>query len=237
MKTVFFVMIVSAFGFAEWGSFFASKEKQLAEKAYAQIETDVQSLEAFAEYSNAAIGAIIGRAAQDLRFKGSFQLAREIEKGWAQYNGVLVQLAQTHRGQMSMRDIGDFEPFNQWLSDTYEQLEASLGYTHCYSTRISDLKTINHGLIVVFKPCEYDYAEFFKHFASDDPKYRSVLPVVSYWATLMGCYAGSYGTGFFMVCGGAAIMVESLVDQNLAPMLAPKIYEGACSGSSRSVGR
>jgi len=236
MKTILLSLIISSLGFAQWGSFYAKKEKQLAQKAYGQIEQDLQTLEAFAEYSNSAIGAIIRKAAQDLRFKGSFQLARKLEKDWAQYNGVLVQMAQTHRGQMSMRDIGDFEPLNQWLSDAYEQIEASLGYTHCYSQRISDLKTINHGITVVFKPCEYEYAEFFKHFASDDPKYRSVLPVVSFWATLMGCYAGSYGTGFFMVCGGAAVMVESLVDQNLAPMLAPKIYEGAC-GSGRSAGR
>lgn len=231
MKALLILTVLFSFAnlsFADWDSYFRQKEKEIADKALAQIEQEVQTLEGFATYSNASIGAIINKSVRALRLKGSWRLAYDLEKGWAQLDGELVRLAKNQKSNLGIRAIGDFEPLNQWLSDAYEQIEADLGYAYCYSQRITDLKTINHGLTVVFKPCDYGYNEFFLHFASDDLKYRSLLPVVSYWATVMGCYAGSYGTGVFMFCGAAGILVESLVDQELAPMLAPKIYGGAC---------
>ncbi|NBX93900.1 MAG: hypothetical protein EB078_06710 [Proteobacteria bacterium] len=220
-------LIFANVSFGEFGCYFDKKEKEVAEKALPQIEKDVQTLEGFAKYSNAAIGAIVEKSVNSLRHKGSRRLATELEQGWAQLDGQLILLAQS-RQVLGIRSIGDFEPLNQWLSESYEKIEADLGYDFCFSQRISDMKTINHGLVVVFNPCEYGYDEFYKHFASDDPKYRSVLPVVSYWATVLGCYAGSYGSGYIMVCGAAGTMVESTVDEKFAPLLAPKIYESNC---------
>jgi len=194
------------------------QEKQIAEKALSEIESELQKLEGLNLYSHKAIEAIIQKAVRNLKLKGSWRLAGKIEKDWAQF----------HKTYLSQKSIGDFAPFHQWLSDAYEQIESELGYPHCYSERISDLKTINHGLKVVSHPCAYGYDEFFKHFASDDPKYRSLLPVVSYWATLLGCYAGTYGSGLLIFCGNASLLVESIVDTQLAPYLAPQIYKAHC---------
>jgi len=213
----------------DWNSHSDRKQKEIAHKAFNQIEQDLQTLEEFAQYSNNTIDAIIQKSVRALKLKGSWKLALELEEGWSQFDGELVRITKNPKNHSSIRAIGDFAPLNQWLSDAYEQIEADLGHAYCFSQRISDLKTINHGLVVVFEPCTYGYDEFFKHFASDDPKYRSVLPVVSYWATVIGCYAGSYGTGVFMFCGAAGTLVESMVDEQFGPMIAPKIYEGACT--------
>lgn len=232
MKTTIITLFFLSFGnfvFADFNSFWDQKEKEVTDKALAQIEQDMQSLEGIATQANAAIGAIIQKTVQTLKLKGSWRLAREIEQGWKEFDGTIIQIAQSQQRKLSVRNIGDFAPFNQWLSDVYEKTETDLGYAYCLSSRISDLKTINHGLVVVFNPCQYGYDEFYKHFASNDPKYRSFLPVVSYWATVLGCYAGSYGTGVFMICGEVGVLVEELVQQDFAPMIAPQIYGGACS--------
>jgi hypothetical protein len=210
-------LIFSQVCFAESSILFSQKEKKLAEQALAQVEIELNTFEGLDFHSKKAIDTILKKAVRNLRLKGSWRLALHIEKDWGRFQ------------QGAGKSIGDFEPFHKWLSDTYEKVEADLGYAHCYSQRISDLKTINHGLKVIFNPCPYGYVEFFKHFASDDPKYRSFLPVVSYWTTVLGCYAGTYGTGTLMVCGAAGLMVESMVDEQLAPYLAPQIYENKCS--------
>lgn len=234
MKLFLIALSLCSLGFGELGTLGREQEKQVAEAAVAQMQQEAQTLVGFVTYSQKAIDAIMKSVVSSLRWKGSWKLASELETGWAQWADQLVPMARAHQTHLGIRNIGDFEPFHQWLSDAYEQIEADLGYPHCYSQRISDLKTINHGLVVVFKPCDYGYEEFYKHFATNDPKYRSLLPVVAYWGTLLGCYAGSYGTGAILVCGGAAQIAESMVNQSVAPMLAPRIYESACQQSLRA---
>jgi hypothetical protein len=207
---------------------YTREQGESAERHVFQIEGEMQTLEGIAYHSNASIKAIIKIASRNLRRRGHFTTANGLERGWDRFDGTLIKLAQ-NQGDIANRNIGDFEPLVKWLSDAYEKIESKLGYQLCVALRLSDLKTINHGLVVVFRPCKYGYDEFYKHFATSDPKYRSLLPVVSYWTTVITCSIGTYGIGYFFICSPAGMLVEFVVDKKVAPWLAPKIYNSVCN--------
>lgn len=204
-------------------------QRQSAEKAVARIEREMQTFEGLAYHSNASIRAILKIAVRNLKRRGYWSTANELERDWARFDGKLIELVELNRGEIGARNIGDFEPLIEWLSEAYEKIESKLGYQLCVALRLSDLKTINHGLVVVFRPCHFGYDEFFKHFATNDPKYRSLFPVVSYWTTVIGCSIGTYGIGYFFICSPAGMLVEFIVDKKVAPWLAPKLYNLACN--------
>ncbi|NDC22505.1 MAG: hypothetical protein EBZ49_00020 [Proteobacteria bacterium] len=193
-----------------------------AEPKIRMAEQNLQTLEDVAIQSNLALRTIFSVAVKNLHRKGYTRTAREIESGWEERDGEIVRLA--YRGE---RNIGDFEPLSKWLADAYDKIESKLGYQLCLALRLSDIKTINFGLVVVFRPCKYGEEEFKKHFIHDE-KYRGLAPVVAYWTTIVACSFGTYGIGYFFICSPIGMIVELGVDKKIAPYLAPKIYNLAC---------
>lgn len=185
------------------------------------IEKEVTTLKDWAEQSNTALRGIIKIAAKNLRHHKEYRLARQIEREWKEQDGIIIEIAS------GLRNIGDYEPLSEWLDETYEKLEETLGFEVCQVLRLTDIKTLNFGLRVVFRPCKYGYDEFYKHFVTDDI-YKGVAPVASYWAVVLGCSIGTYSIGYFFICSPVGVVVEAAVKNKTAPWAAPKIYKASC---------
>lgn len=175
-----------------------------------------------ANQSNLAIRNIVKLAAKNMWRRGYLQESRRIQEIWARHDGQLVDIA------LGTRDIGWFDPISNSLALIYELIEQSLGFEICHLLRLDDLKTINFGLRVAFRPCYYGYEEFYKHMA-DDPKYRALLPVIAYWATVIPCSVATYGIGYFFVCSPLGWLAERVMEVKIAPNLTQKLYNLACT--------
>lgn len=209
------MMLILAFSFI-------TKAEEIDEKSEREIEASLSTFQDVAKTTDLAINGILKISIKELNDKGYSKLAKELEKDWKRFDGFLV------RGLLLNRDIGWFEPLIEWLALAYESIELALGIELCRSLRISDLKTINHGIVVVFRPCHYGESEFKLHFIHDE-KYRGFAPVISYWAAAISCTAALHGAGYFFVCSPAAMVIERVVDKRIAPRVAPKLYKAACS--------
>lgn len=172
--------------------------------------------------SNEAINNIVKLSAYKLRKKGECETAEIIEAIWRHYDGRLVDLA------LGTRDIGWFEPISDALALIYELTEQKLGFDVCHMLRIDDLKTINYALRIAFRPCYYGYDEFYKHLVKD-PKYRGLLPVLSYWTIVIGCSYATYGIGYPFICAPAGYVVEKVVQNKIAPKVVNSLYNLSCN--------
>lgn len=186
-------------------------------------EIEIGGLKRLAEHTARDLDALMKIAAWNLKRKKYYSQASQLEREW-KYHRVALTSFMMEDG----RAIGDFEPLSQWLAEKYEMLELILGYEVCRALRLSDIKTFNYTIPVVFKPCEHGLPEFELHFIHDD-RYRGLMPVVSYWATSITCSIATFGAGYFFICSPIAMLVEVGVDKWAAPWLAPRIFNMACS--------
>lgn len=198
---------------------YSASEKK-AEKFAREITS--QDLRALAQKTSKALDAALSIGAMNLRRHGYHADADWIRKEWTLRRYEIERLVSN-----PSRNIGDFEPISKYLAAAYEILELKLGYKLCHTLRLSDIKTINFSLTVVFRPCKYGLNEFQLHFVHD-ALYRGLLPVVSYWSSLITCSIATFGAGYFFVCSPAAMLVEFAMDRAVAPALAPKIYNLVC---------
>lgn len=204
-----------------------------ATKEYAESDKRIREYEAefrdagfvrLAERTTEALDAIFYIAKRNLRRKGEYALEKEIKNGWEFHRQTLITFA-LNMGQG--RPIGDFEPVSEWLKIAYEKIEDALGVEVCRALRLSDIKTINHAVPVVFRPCQFGEAEFNYHFIHDDV-YRGLFPVVIYWVSSITCSMATFGAGYFFICSPIAMLIEAGADRVIAPWLAPKLYSWAC---------
>jgi len=160
-----------------------------------------------------------------LRANGHWSLAYALQREW--------HYDQRHRFERYLyaqgRVIGDYPPLSQWLADWYDKIEAALGKPMCDLLHISDIKSINHGIPVVFDPCfpQWTKQDFKEHFATDGI-YHGLGSVVVYWVSYATCSFGSFGTGFFVFCAAFCNGVEYAFEYTIAGPLADKIYDLAC---------
>ncbi len=181
-----------------------------------------------AQRTDQAINGIIKIAYLNLKRHGYHAEALSLKSEWAQH---AVELESLVEAREMMGAIGDFKPLSQWLATAYDKIEAKLGYQICMILRISDLKTLNYTIPVVFDPCTYGEPEFTIHFCHDTKAngYRGLAPVVTYWVVDIGCGIATYGAGIFFICSPVAMVAELAMDKKVAPWLAPKIYSAACN--------
>jgi len=196
------------------------KDREEAQKKIVSSENDFKTLVKTAEKTNLALRAIIKIGTINLRKKGYYAEAYELETEWKQWDGKLPAM-------IFDKNIGDFKPLSDWLALAYEILELKLGKDVCETLRLTDIKTINYCVVVVFKPCVYGYSNFYDHFVTDHV-YKGLAPVVSYWATVITCDIVSYGTGYFFICSPIGMLVERAMLNRISPWLAPKIYDRVC---------
>jgi len=192
------------------------------DKIEERLELNISSFATLSYTTNAAISAIVHVATHELERTGSPHLAKRLREEWKQFDGYLTDAVVTKR------DIGWFKPLIEWLSLFYETVELALGLEICRALRLSDLKTINHGIVVVFRPCYFGINEFKLHFIHDS-KYRGFAPVITYWSAAIACTTALHGAGYYLICSPAAMVLERVVDKKIAPKVAPKLYDLACS--------
>lgn len=185
-----------------------------------------------ARRSDDTLDAIIRVAVVNMRAGGDlyWRDADRIEWQWNhKYRGMLVRDALT-------RGIGSHHPLIQWLADAYAVIEAALGVEVCKALHLSDIETLNRGVVVVFNPRSFPMDdvpgaridEYRRHFAYDDTMnhYYGVSAVVTWWGISIGCWAGTSGFGAFL-CAIAATGGEWLMGHVLGPKLSDLVYHTA----------
>lgn len=204
----------------------SSDDRKDVERRAKAISRDIERRDfgALAEKSNLALRGIMRVAVRNLKKRGFKDEAKKLQREWRSLDGTLIEVVSRRNW-----DIGDFAPLNQWLAVAYEILELKLGYDLCRLLRLSDIKTINYAIPVVFKPCPYGETEFALHFIHDS-KYRGLCPVIAYWVTIITCNIMTFGSGnIFFICSPLGWGVETATDRWVAPYLAPKLYELMCN--------
>lgn len=180
-----------------------------------------------------AMNGALYLAFYELRKKGQVALANQIQNDWEKvYEKTMFRTP-------SMRDIGDHAPLNKFIADSYDKIEFVLGQSFCISSHIADIKSLNFGIPVVFKPCSFPMdkiidprkVEYKRHFCGGvpgDDTYNGVMPVVSYWAVYIGCTAATSGLGFMPVCGLVGGVGEKIIQNFVAPAMSDRIFTRAC---------
>lgn len=199
---------------------YTTAQKKDANNRVVKLEKEFSDIKRAATQSNLALRAIVKIGVKNLKKHGYYSEAYKMEAQWKTLDGKLIEAVES-------RNIGDFEPLSDWLAVAYELLELKLGYEICRTLRLTDIKTINYCIRVVFKPCVYGYANFYDHFVSDE-RYNGLAPVAAYWASNITCSIASYGAGYFFICSPVSMLVERIVKAKVAPWAAPKIYDRVC---------
>lgn len=203
---------------------YTTAQYSAADRRLRSIERDFQrdGMIGMAERTNAALRGLMKIAVSNLKRKGHYDTAREVENGWRSIDGDIISI-------VSNRDITHFEPWSNALAMLYIAIEFKLGYQLCVILRLTDIATYIWTPVVVFNPCRYGKTEFLIHFAGNDPKYGSFAPVTSYWLTNIGCTIATFGAGTFWVCSPLAMLVEAGMEHVIAPRLGEWIYNASCT--------
>jgi hypothetical protein len=215
--------------------------KQARRELEAQLELDFAQLDTAAKRTDQALDAITRRAAWALERKGHHAVAHQLRTEYQEfYTNAVYYMAI---GVVPV-GLGDHAPLSQWLATWYQKIEDLLGEDLCKLLHIHDIKILNYGIPVVFKPktenqwCQETQAtggvcrdEYRVHFAGV-PKGRwtwehhGVLGVTAYWVTQIVCTVGTFGAGAIgMICGPIATVVEIGTDKWISPPLSDKIFD------------
>lgn len=195
---------------------------------------DIQNgkLAAIAVKTDTALDRIVQRAVLMLSQNGQAALAVQKKSEWdAHFSGYLS--ASMPIGPLG--DIGDHKPLVQWLANFYDIVEKTLGVDMCKKTHLSDIKTLNFTIPVVFHPCTFSMDavtidrehEYRKHFDEGDV-YYGLVPVVTYWTADIACSVASQGGGAVWLCGPISGAAEFFMAKTVAYRLSDFVYEHAC---------
>jgi len=195
-----------------------------------RFEAQVRTMNDLAYKTDRTINYILRVAEHQLLDEGFKTEAMEARMVRLQYDGFLLK---------KHRDIGDFDPLIKALANLEKTIEAKIGYTLAHAMRLDDLtETINFSVPYLFgEPCSHGLYEFTAHFCGDahvnpnnlHPR-RGLVPVVSYWSTVIGC---SFAIPIPFICGPIAMLAEWFVDADIAPVMAPKIYNLECYNDTK----
>jgi hypothetical protein len=193
------------------------------------VEFEASQIKGLAARSDQALDRIIAISLRELRKRGDEAWADQREEEWnSKYSGFLTQMTSSYY------DIGDHKPLVDWLASFYDHLESVLGVTVCKSLHLSDIKTFNFCIPVVFHPCTFSMDqvpgdridEYRNHFA-EGAVYYGLVPVVTYWVIDIACMAATSGIG---LCGLAADAGEFVMGKWISPKLSDRVYKSQCGG-------
>lgn len=205
MKILFLlIMLLSTLSFGKTALQYAREIEEM-------VDGETVDFPYLKAYADEAVNGALSRAYLELRKRGNYQLADSIEHEWNSVYGASF-FSDTH-------NIGDHAPISKWLADKYNLIEAFLGLEVCKATHISDIKTLNSGIITVIHPGNFPMdsvagdrkTEYVRHFAggpSGDDTYYGVIPVIIYWSVNIGLTAA----GAPIVSSLIASVAERLMD-------------------------
>lgn len=216
---------------------YSSQDRSLANRKARVFQNDVTDIDALAQKTDAAIDGILHIAYLNLKRNGFDDEAKQIRSEWMNDHKGEIERIISSRLYRGTWDIGDFAPLSKWLDSVETKVETLLGYQLAFALRVTDLKTLNFGIPVVFNPCKYGMTEFECAFCGDSHcdnadthPYRGVVPVVAYWAVAITCDIATYGAGYFFICSPIAQLVSWDVDKYIAPKLFTPIFNDVCGG-------
>lgn len=211
-----------------------AKEKAFAKRERQKIEADVANgYDRLAARTDAAIEALIQRSVKELLKAGHVAYAEDLEKDFnIHFRGYLSRGYEADYG-----DIGDHKPLVQFLATAYDKIEAAIGVDACKMLHLSDIKTLNFTIPIVFKPCVFDMGtvkgerkdEYRRHFAMG-VVYYGLMPVIVYWGVAIPCVLVTSGIAT-MACGPVATAAEFACGKFVAPKLSDVLWDRACGES------
>jgi hypothetical protein len=207
--------------------------RQTAHRQAKAIRQEIEdgNMYATAQRTDEALDALVARGVAKLHEKGDDYFADQFEGQWLdQFKGFLTHAM----AQNGMRDIGDHKPLIQWLATFYDHLESVLGVDLCRSLHLSDIKTLNYCIPIVFHPCTFPMdnvtvsreAEYANHFAKG-AVYYGLIPVVVYWVCDISCIAATSGIAT-MLCGPLSGGAEFIMGKWFAPRLSHRLFHRVC---------
>lgn len=188
--------------------------KIAAENTMNAFKNDIQNKASFEQ----ALDSLLDKASSALLQEGYILEAANVKNEWVQMSAIYFH------NPMSILKLGDHAPLNQWLADTYNMLEGTLGREKCATYHLDDIKSINYGFNVTFHPAgdpatgtawgKTEYSEHFVPFTT----------AVSYWIGFLACKEfGKSGTAA-QFCNGSLDTFRSTIESYIAPALSDEIY-------------
>lgn len=195
-------------------------------RAYARgYAKNLETLGQLRAETDRTLDSIIQVATVNLRSEGYSDLANQIDHEWkSQWKGAIIS---------EKYDIGHIF-LSKWLEQTYDKIEFALGVQTCKSLHLSDIKTINCAIPVIFNPCHYDmtgvlesrkqdYRDHFSHGAV----YYGLAPVLTWWGCTTTCWTFTAGLGGFL-CSIASSGAEWTMGYVISPSLSDGIFTSLC---------
>jgi len=162
------------------------------------------------------IATIVNISALELVRHGHMKEAAMLRDEWQSQN------VRHFTNNLSIYDIGDYTPLNQWLADWYDKIESKIPEKIFNLTRLKDIKILNYGIPVAFDPSNesWDKEEYRKHFVP-------FSATISYWSFKAGCKISSLQPIPGLICDVAAKGFEKAMYRRIGPNLSDKIYDKA----------
>lgn len=164
-----------------------------------------------------ALNQIVAKAVYELEYRGYSEDAERIEREW--HDQFL-----NHFAAYGTMDLGDHAPLMQWLADTYDFLENTLGLRLMSGAGLTDIRVFNFSIPVVFQPRgdarngdSWDRAEYRRHFV---PFTGGIVFWVS-WGACVGVLGNNW---LGITCKPAAGLLRWATEMWVAPGLSDKIY-------------
>jgi hypothetical protein len=194
------------------------------------VQADVRQggFMALASHTDTALDRVVRLALSNAAASGDALWAAQRLAEWElRYQGWITRRLFTD-------DIGDHNPLSLWLANLYDHVEALLGVDLCRILHLSDIKTFNFCIPVVFRPCTFPMdavtgsreLEWIRHF-DEGAIYYGLFPVVLYWIADIACSVGTYGGGAMWLCGPIAGFAEWLTG-TFSGGFGAFIFEQAC---------
>jgi hypothetical protein len=188
---------------------------------HAGIDKIAYTLEHNTESGRNGIAILVDQTVQNMVTSGINQL---YSKGFkADADRLLSEYNQIVSGKIiDSWDVGDHQPWSQWLVKFYNELVALLGQQTVTFLHLDDLWELNYTVPVVFHPKDirWDITEYRKHFVV-------LAGLVTYWVVDMACEAITYGSGWFLICTPIGDISEKVMVLYIAPGLSDRIYKKA----------
>lgn len=225
---LFTSLLIACPGGPEGANCRSNKISPLMESA--NLERDIK-IGKMAERAEKALGTMLSVAEAELSKRGHARDAQVMDFEWNN------QFKFTFRNFASgmNKDIGDHAGLSQWLTDKYNMIEAVLGKDICKQTHLSDIKTFNHTIPVVFRPCTFPMdsvpgdriSEYRRHFSEGEELY-GLVPVTGFWICYAAITFGSSGT--FVYFAGILSSIAEKAISFVTPDLSDFVYTKACGG-------
>lgn len=210
-------MFFSSFSFA---SVFNHKPTQK------HVEMDLKSGDkmVIANRTDLALDGLVKLSIWKMKKEGHKAEADKIESEWEnRFKGTLTRYAEKLKA--GKRDLGDYAPLSEWLSELYKIMVLMFGETACKAMHLDDINIANFAIPVVFAmhdilgaQVKIDSPEYKKHFVP-------FAGVVTYWSVFISCEVVTYGSGWFVVCTPAGMAGEFAMTKWVAPKISDSAWK------------